>query len=448
MTVELPYKYTPREKQIPAWRAMDEKKRVMLVWHRRCGKDKLCFNKLIVKAVEQMANYAYYFPTAALGRRALWDNVDVNNGMRVIDHIPQELLLTPPNQTEMKIRLVNGSTIQILGTDNLDVVGGNYFGTVWSEMSLQNPMAWDLTRPILAENGGWAWFNGTPRGRNHFLRMLNSAQSDKEDWFAEVLTVKDTGYISEKDIEAERRSGMKEPMIEQEFYCSFSAANPGAIYAKEIEKARQQKRVSNDILWFKELPVYTSWDVGAPMNQKVWVWQLVGDRINYLESLSGSDECKTPADWAARLKDKQYGYGGHFIPHDAAAAVGGLWQEALGRSGLTGVVPVPRQFSAWDGINLGIDAFFRCYFNADGCQDGIDALDAYHSKEERDGVTIRDVPVHDWASHFCDAFSLSHQAIKRGMVIDRSAIPRRAERHEATKVVAGFRGGGFGKVRR
>ena len=63
-------------------------------------------------------------------------------------------------------------------------------------------------------------------------------------------------------------------------------------------------------------------------------------------------------------------------------------------------------------------------------------------------MTIKDVPVHDWSSHYSDAFSLSHQAIKRGMVIDRSAIPRKAERGEATRVVAGFRGGGFGKVRR
>ena len=186
---------------------------------------------------------------------------------------------------------------------------------------------------------------------------------------------------------------------------------------------------------------------GAPLNQKVWIWQMVGDRRNFLESLSGDDECKTPADWAARLKAKQYAYGAHFLPHDACAENGGLWQGGLATAGLTGVVPVPRQLSVWDGINLAADAFPRIHFNADGCAHGLDALDAYHSKEERDGVTIKDVPVHDWSSHFADAFSLSHQAINRGMVIDRSAIPRKAVSGERPKVMAGFRGG-FSRVRR
>jgi len=32
---------------------------------------------------------------------------------------------------------------------------------------LQDPRAWDFIRPILAENGGLAVFNFTPRGANH-----------------------------------------------------------------------------------------------------------------------------------------------------------------------------------------------------------------------------------------------------------------------------------------
>jgi len=108
---------------------------------------------------------------------------------------------------------------------------------------------------------------------------------------------------------------------------------------------------------------------------------------------------------------------------------------------------VPRQLSVWDGINLANDAFPRIRFALDGCADGLEALDAYHAKEERDGVTIKDVTVHDWSSHFADAFSLSHQAIKRGLVSDRSAIAKKPSTGNPVKVVAGFRGS-FAKVRR
>ena len=55
MTIELPYRYDPRPYQIPAWRAMDDYKRVLMVWHRRAGKDKLCLNKLVARAAETKA---------------------------------------------------------------------------------------------------------------------------------------------------------------------------------------------------------------------------------------------------------------------------------------------------------------------------------------------------------------------------------------------------------
>jgi len=207
VTIELPHRFRPRDYQLPMWRAMDTHKRCLMVFHRRAGKDKLCFTKLICRAIETKANYSYYFPTAALGRKALWLNVDVSNGMRVIDHIPKELLAKPPNQTDMRIELINGSTIQILGTDNLDVVGGNYYGVVFSEFQNQNPLAWDYTRPILAENGGFAWFNGTPRGENHFFDMLKTVKTNPT-WFTQVLSVEDTKAISEEQIDEERRSGM------------------------------------------------------------------------------------------------------------------------------------------------------------------------------------------------------------------------------------------------
>jgi hypothetical protein len=278
--------------------------------------------------------------------------------------------------------------------------------------------------------------------------MYNSALAD-ESWYSQLYTVEDTGYISLASIEDERKAGMSEDMIRQEFYCDFNAANPGAIYATAIAKARAAGRLSPNTMWFKELPVYTSFDVGAAYNQKVWIFQIVGDRINFLEALSGSSECATPADWAARLRAKHYQYGAHFLPHDACAENGGLWQQALQTAGLSHIVGVPRQVSVWDGINLALDAFPRTFINSEGCADGIDALDAYHSKEERDGVTIKNVPVHDWASHYSDSFALAHQAINRGMCVDRSAIPSKPRMQGAVRVISGIRdGGGRGKVLR
>ena len=46
---------------------------------------------------------------------------------------------------------------------------------------------------------------------------------EAESWFCEKLTVDDTGLITPEQIEEERRAGMSDGKIGQEFYCSFDA---------------------------------------------------------------------------------------------------------------------------------------------------------------------------------------------------------------------------------
>lgn len=199
----------------------------------------------------------------------------------------------------------------------------------------------------------------------------------------------------------------------------WMAPNPGAIYAPNVDKARADGRINDTVLHFEGLPVYTAFDIGAAPNTKCWIFQSIGDRINFLEALTGGDDCDTPAAWAKRLKERPYSYGGHFLPHDGAV----LWRQLLTDAGLKGVVAMPRVLDEWDNINDARSSFSRCHFNKTDAQPGVDALDAFRSKVESDGETIRDTPVHDWASHFSTAFGYVHQAIRLGMLVDRSAMP-------------------------
>ena len=180
-----------------------------------------------------MGVYYYFFPTYNQGRKVLWDGID-RQGFKYMDHIPEQIR-SNTNQNEMKIRLCNGSLIQIIGTDNIDsIMGTNPVGCVFSEYSLQNPEAWDLIRPILAENGGWAVFNYTPRGRNHGFVLYEMAKNNPE-WFCELLTVDDTKAVSPEIVQAEREAGMEEEMVKQEFYCSFEAALSSCFFTGALE---------------------------------------------------------------------------------------------------------------------------------------------------------------------------------------------------------------------
>lgn len=394
---------------------MDELKRVLLVFHRRAGKDKLCFNKLIERAIQTKANYAYYFPTAALGRKALWLNVDVSNGMRVIDHVPKELLAKPPNQTDMRIELINGSTIQILGTDNLDVVGGNYYGVVFSEFQNQNPLAWDYTRPILAENGGFAWFNGTPRGENHLFDMLNMAKQN-ESWFAQVLTCDDTGAITSEQIDEERRSGMSEALIRQEFFCDFSIANENAIYGRYMAKALAENRIGPFPIDGRS-PVHTFWDLGGPRNTTVWYGQRVPfGGWRWLDVDIGLE--MTVQERFAHMNAKGYGYGKHFMPHDARQTQrnGVTFETDAISAGFKNIQVVNRIPDVWMGIDYVMGLFPTFEFRLPACERGVKAMKAYESAPDSSSGVVKNAPLQTWAAHVADAVRTMAEADRLGLI--------------------------------
>lgn len=218
--ITLPYKFEPRLYQLPLLKALDEgTKRAVIVWNRRSGKDKTCFNYMIKKAFEKKGTYFYFLPTYSQAKKVIWDNID-NDGLRMLDHVPKEVI-AGTNGTELKIELINGSVIQLIAADEFKKsgVGTNPIGVVFSEYSITNPDAWKFVSPILAANGGWAIFNFTPRGMNHAFNLLNQAKAN-EKWYTEVLTVDETHVFTDEALEEEKRNNPQD-FFEQEYYCKF-----------------------------------------------------------------------------------------------------------------------------------------------------------------------------------------------------------------------------------
>lgn len=209
------------------------------VWHRRGGKDSVCMNIAADAKNKVVGTYWHLFPLHVQARRAIWKGMD-NDGLRFIDQAFPDRVKT--HETDMMLEFSNGSTWQLTGSDYYDrLVGANVRGAVFSEWALCDPRAWNYVRPIIRENGGWVCFITTFRGRNHAYQMYQRVKNNPE-WSCEILTVEDTfkddgsPVMSEADIEAERESGMSEPMIQQEYYCNPLAAAEGAIYGAAIAK--------------------------------------------------------------------------------------------------------------------------------------------------------------------------------------------------------------------
>jgi hypothetical protein len=225
MKLTIPYNFTPRFYQLPFLEAMDSGfRRALLVWHRKSGKTKTLINFSCKEMFKRVGAYYHCFPEYGQGKKIVWDGMD-EEGFKMTDHFPQRLRKNT-NNTEMKITMRNNSIYQIIGADNYDsLVGPNPVGLIMDEYAVSEryKQAWDYFRPILANNGGWAVFPFTPRGRNHGWDLYQMAQRNPK-WFTQLLTVEDTKGISVERIDDERKAGMSENMIQQEFYCSFIAS--------------------------------------------------------------------------------------------------------------------------------------------------------------------------------------------------------------------------------
>lgn len=410
--IRLPVNYTARPYQVPFWQAMAEgKKRAVLVWHRRAGKEKTCWNYLIMQACKRVGIYYYFFPHFSQGRKILWDGVD-KDGFKFLNHIPNPIQQGWPNNTEMKIRLHNGSIIQVIGTNNIDsIVGTNPVGCVFTEYSLQDPQAWTLIRPILRENGGWAVFNFTPRGANHGKELLDMA-SNNPDWFTQVLTVKDTGVLTEEDIAKERAEGMSEDMIQQEYYCSFTLGIEGAYYAKYMQDAVDENRVCL-VPWDRTQRVNTSWDIGYGDSTSIIFWQVIGNEIHIIDYYENHGEGLPH--YAQYINRKAYIYADHYAPHDieSHAFSNGLSGKEVGASLGVKFTTLPTlKLSVENGIEAVRSIFPRVYIDNTKCRHLMKCLENYRKEFDPRLEVYKDRPRHDKWSHGADAMRYLAIAVK------------------------------------
>ena len=442
--------WRPRDYQMPAWLALERgKKRLALAWHRRAGKDDICLHWAAVSAMTRVGNYWHMLPQANQSRKAIWDAVDPHTSKRRIDIAFPKAIRETTREQDMLIRFKNGSTWQVVGSDNYNaLVGSPPVGVVFSEYALSDPSSWSFLRPILAENGGWALFISTPRGRNHFARLVEFALRDDE-WFGQVLSVDDTKAIGQDVINRERREltaerGEKEAnaIIRQEYYCDFDAAIPGAYYGEHMSRALQEGRIG-DYPWLSNLPVGIASDLGHGDQTVNWFYQqLPSGRVRIIDVLAGSG---VGIDWyAQRIIKRPYTIVDTIWPHDGDH---GNIRDVNGTTLLAqaegfGWRPI-RCLDRDPSVDVGIQAVRQLFpmfeFNAkpipfDGeTQDeaiarmarALDALRQYRREWDEKRQCFRDAPLHDWTSDYADGIRYLARGQKRlGHRADVARRPR------------------------
>jgi phage terminase large subunit len=384
-------------------------KRAIGIWHRRAGKDDVLLHRTAVAAFERPATYWTALPEYAQARKALWAAVNPHSGKRRIDEAFPHELRENTNDNEMFIRFKNGSTWQLIGSDRYNgLVGAGVAGVTFSEFALANPSSWGYIRPMVEENNGWAAFITTPRGRNHAKAMYDLAASNPK-WFAQILSITDTGALSEGQIEegiaeyvALYGEDMGRAQFEQEYLCSFNAAILGAFYAREMLQVRNTGRIQEfEVVEGK--PVHTAWDIGVRDDTSIWWFQVIAGKVFIIDCYTASG---VGVDHYAEIcHAKGWQRGNDYVPHDAKVKEWGTGRtrtETMRRLGLNPVlVPMATKL---DGVQAVRSTLPKCVFHQRTETVGMSALEQYRREWDDEKKTFKASEVHDWTSHLADAF--------------------------------------------
>jgi phage terminase large subunit len=395
-------RFQPRHYQLPIFDAIENKgyKRVLCIWARRAGKDIMAFNIMIRAALRKIGVYYYIFPTYSQAKKVIWDSIS-NDGVKFLDFIPEELVKSLNGQ-EMKITLLNGSIIQLVGSDNVDsLMGTNPIGIVFSEYALQDPRAYQFLRPILLVNQGFALFISTPRGKNNMYDLYQVAK-ESPDWFVNVLTIEDTGHVSIREIEKEQAEGLiSADLIRQEYYCDFTMGVEGAYYAKYLDKMRLKGQIGN-VPYEAGFKTHTAWDIGVRDSTSIIFFQTIGTVVHIIDYYENS---KVGLEHYIKvLEQKPYVYGKHIGPHDIKVKEWGSGMTRIEKAKQLGIsFTVAPDLSIEDGIESVRSAFSKIWIDDKSCGPLLKALENYRQEYDVKRKVYKANPLHDFSSHASDA---------------------------------------------
>lgn len=400
--VQVPY--TPRPLQREVGRLCRSKRFGVLVCHRRFGKTVLGVNvnqQTALMCTRERPRVAYIGPTYTQGKAVAWDYMQFY--ARPIPGIK-------PNQSELRIDYPNEGQARIFGADNPDALRGIYLDrAVLDEFGLHPAKTFsEVIGPTLVDRGGSALFLGTPNGKNQFYEIAQHAKAREAagdpEWFFREFKASQTGLLDAAYL-AQAKSMMTADEYAQEFECSFEAAVKGAIYAKELERARDDHRIG-PVPVDPILPVDTFWDLGfggqGDATAIFFVQRLRTHEIRVVDYYEAQGEGLPH--YAALLQSKGYVYGQHWAPHDIAV------KESTGKTRIETARSLGIKFvtapnvSVEDGIHSARMIFPRCWFDAVKCRAAIDALMHYRRDYNQRLNEFKATPVHDWSSHAADAF--------------------------------------------
>ena len=218
-------------------------------------------------------------------------------------------------------------------------------------------------------------------------------------------------YGKEKTLGADMKR--EYPSIPKE---AFEQSVEGAYYSKQFADLYAKGLIAEKLPDNAHAPVDTYWDLGVSDSTTIWFIKKVGERYQVIDCYSNSGEGLNH--YLEVLHKRGYSYGVHVAPHDVDNRTLGshdaksLKQQAREGYMINGVKMsinfevVKRTTSVNTDIEMVRQILPLCEFDAVKCDDGIKALENYKKDWNEKAGMWRDKPLHDWSSHYADAFRM------------------------------------------
>ena len=311
----------------------------------------------------------------------------------------QEAVIKGKNGTEFKFRGLKHNVTDIKSLEAVDIFA-------IEEAENVSDTSYEVLLPTIRKEGSeiWVIFNTKNISDPTYQRFVAKKDADnlvkKVSWrdnpFFPAVLEKERLKLLKDDPEAYQHIWEGEP----------DTRRSGAIYAKQIAKAREEGRITK-VPYDPSSEVFTVWDLGFGDATTIWWLQFVGRELRWLDYYENYGELLPH--YAKIIKDKPYHYmrKGHFLPHDGDAgnirgaapsaqlAALGVHTTTIDRAGNQDVIRGQRELlSTVIGYSV---------FDEVKCKDGLFALESYHFEWDEDRNTFKKTPEHDWSSHAADA---------------------------------------------
>ncbi len=187
---------------------------------------------------------------------------------------------------------------------------------------------------------------------------------------------------------------------------AFQRSTEGCYYTVQLTAARKQGRITS-VPYRPGYPVNTFWDIGSGDGTAIWFHQRVGQFDNFIKFMEGWGEPYRY--FVSEMQKTGWVWGRHFLPHDGGHIRQGMNnnlspKRMLEQLGLTNIEIVRRVDDLSFGIQATRDAFATCWFDEEGCKEGVIHLENYKKVWSETNQRFTDQPKHDIHSEAADAF--------------------------------------------